>query len=194
MKTKVLTLEMALFLTISMIAQENDKRFGFEFSSGLSLATGKLAGASLKPGLGFEGLLHYRFMPHLGLYGGWGWNRFAARNSFAGPEVCFEETGYVFGLNFKHPITNSKLDYYLRAGALINHIETENSDGDIVNDSKHGLGLQLAGGLNIKLGSNWSLAPGLKFNTLSRDTEFEGTSRHLNYQYISARVGIAKSF
>jgi hypothetical protein len=194
MKTKGLALTMLLLLSLSGFAQESEKRFGFELNSGVSLATKKIDDANLNPGFGFEGTFHYRFMPHLGLYGGWGWNRFASDNSFAGAGVCFEETGYVFGMSFKHPMGNSKLSYYARVGGLYNHIETENAEGDIINDTQHGFGFQLAGGIDINLGKNWSLNPGLKFNSLSRDTEYEGVSKQLDYQYISARIGIIKMF
>ncbi len=195
MKTKVFALTvLVLSLSLSSFAREKEKRFGFELTSGVSFATKKIDGAKLNTGFNFEGTFHYRFMPHLGVYAGWGWNRFGSENSFAGADACFEETGYVLGLNFKHPIGISKLSYYVRGGALYNHIETENSDGDIVNDSKHGFGYQLAGGIDINIGKNWSLTPGVKFNSLSRDTQFEGVSKNLNYQYISARIGIVKKF
>jgi len=194
MKTKGFALTVLVLLSLSSFAQESEKRFGFELNSGVSLATKKIDNASLNTGYGFEGIFHYRFMPHLGVYAGWGLNSFGSDNSFAGKDVCFEETGYVIGLNFKHPIGSSKLAYYLRAGALYNHIETENSDGDIINDSKHGFGYQLAGGIAVNLGKNWSFTPGIRFNSLSRDTKFEGTSKKLDYQYISARIGFAKRF
>ncbi len=195
MKTKaIIALVVFAVMSLNSTAQENEKRFDFELNSGISFATRQIDGAEMNPGFGFEGTFHYRFMPHLGLYGGWGWNRFGADDTFAGDDICFEETGYVFGLNFKHPVGESKVAYYLRAGALYNHIETENGDGLIINDSKHGLGYQLAGGIDINLGNNWSLVPGLKFNSLSRDTEFEGMPKQLNYQYISARIGISKKF
>jgi opacity protein-like surface antigen len=194
MKLKVLALTMLVLLSLSGFAQESEKRFGFEFSSGLSIATQKIDGVRLEPGFGFEGTFHYRFMPHLGVYAGWGWNRFGADESFAGTDVCFEETGYVLGLNFTHPIGHSKLAYYVRSGVLYNHIESENEDGDIINDTGHGFGFQVAGGVDINLGKNWSLTPGLKFNSLSRDTEYERISKQLDYQYISVRIGIAKKF
>jgi len=195
MKTNVLVLA-AIFslLTIGSFAQENEKRFGVELSGGVSFATRKLSNIKLQPGFGFEGLFHYRFITHLGVYGGWGWNRFGSDNSFAGQDICFEETGYVFGLQFKHLIGESPVKYYLRAGGLYNHIETENAEGEIINDTGHGLGYQLAGGVDINLGSNWSLTPGVKFNSLSRDTEFEGISKQFNLNYISLRVGILKKF
>jgi len=195
MKTKVIITLMVLtsiFNTIS--AQENEKRFGFELSTGASVATKKLGGSTLNPGVGFEGIFHYRFMPHTGVYGGWGWNKFGADESFAGIDVCFEETGYVFGLQFKHPIGERATSYYFRAGGLYNHIEIENEDGDVTHDSGHGLGWQLAGGFDFKLGKNWSLTPGVKFNSLSRDVDHNSINVPLDLNYLQFRLGILKTF
>lgn len=194
MKTRGLALTMLVLFSMSAFAQETEKRFGFELNGGASFATKKINNTPAQTGFGFEGVFHYRFLPHLGVYAGWGWNRFGAEESFAATDVCFEETGYIIGINFTHPIASSRLAYFVRAGALYNHVETENANGDIINDTGHGLGFQLAGGIEINLGKNWSLAPGLKFNSLSRDTEFEGDSKQLDYQYVSARIGIVKSF
>jgi opacity protein-like surface antigen len=195
MKTKGLFALLVLaLLSNSSIAQENEKRFGFELSGGASMATSKPGDTKLNPGFGIEGIFHYRFMPHLGVYGGWGWNKLAANYSFAGSDVCFEETGYVFGLQFKHPIGSLPLSYYLRAGGLYNHIEVENADGDIIGDTGHGFGFQLAAGVDYSLGKNWSLTPGVKFNSLSRDLEMGGTTTKLNLNYVSVRVGILKRF
>ena len=195
MKTKVfLSIAlMALFLT-TVISQETGKRFGFELSGGVSFATRDLADADLKTGLGFEGILHYRFMPYTGIYAGWGWNHFGSDNSFAGTDMDFEETGYVFGLQFKHPVGASGISYYVRGAGLYNHIEIENSDGDIVGDSGHGFGWQAAAGIDIPLGSNWSLTPGLKFNSLNREVDMENMSHDLTLQYLSVRIGILKRF
>lgn len=195
MKTRVFfTLVILAIFARNTIAQENEKRFGFELSSGASMAIKELNDAKLKPGFGFEGIFHYRFMPHTGVYAGWGLNRFGADESFAGNDVCFEETGYVFGLQFKHPLSNSPVAYYLRAGALYNHIEIENADGDIIKDSGHELGWQLAGGFDIPLGKNWSLTPGVKFNSLKCDVENNGLNVPLELDYFTLRVGILKTF
>jgi hypothetical protein len=195
MKTKaiLIILMFTLFLGTTA-AQDNSKRFGVELSGGLSMSTNKLGGSTLNPGFGFEGTLHYRFMPHLGVYGGWGWNRFGAEESFAGNDVCFEETGYVLGLQFMHPFGDSKTQYYLRAGGLYAHIETENQEGEVFNDTGHGWGWQLAGGLDIPMGKNWSFTPGVKFNSLSKDSDFDGVSKELNHNYVSLRVGFVKRF
>jgi hypothetical protein len=194
MKTKGL-LFLAIFglISIGSFAQENEKRFGFEISSGASVATKKLGGAKVNPGFGFEGIFHYRFMPHFGAYAGWGWNKFGADESFAGNNVNFEETGYVLGLQFKHLIGESKTSYYLRAGGLYNHIELEN-DGDVTHNSGHGLGWQAAGGFDFQLGKNWSLTPGIKFNAVNRSVENEGAKVPLELNYLQVRFGILKKF
>ncbi len=195
MRTRIITtLALAILFTTQAMAQEKEKRFGFELSGGASFATTELNGTDLNSGLGFEGIFHYRFMPHTGVYAGWGWNKLGADESFAGDDVCFEETGYVLGLEYKHAFGNSPVSYFLRAGGLYNHIEIENSDGDIIADSGHGLGWQLAGGIDVNLGKNWSLTPGVKFNSLSRDIDLEGNTSALDLQYLSVRVGILKRF
>jgi opacity protein-like surface antigen len=186
-------LTLIVILSASALAQEKEKRFAFEISGGPSFPTSEFV-EGVKIGFGFEGTFQYRFLPHTSVYGGWGWNWLSTELANSDNNMDYEETGYVLGLDFRHPIGDSRMAYYLRAGALYNHIETENEEGDIINDTKHGPGFQLAGGLDFNLGKNWSLTPGLKFNYLSRETEYEGTPTQLDYQYISVRIGIAKKF
>jgi hypothetical protein len=195
MKSKVFTIVgMVILMTTCTFAQNSEKRFGIEFTGGPSLATKELNNTKPDVGGGLEFLFHYRFMQHLGVYAGWGWNNLSAEDSFAGTDVSFEETGYVFGLQYIRQIGDSPFSYYVRAGGLYNHIETENSNGDIINDTGHGLGFQLASGVNYFLGKDWYVTGGLKFNSLSRDTDFEGVNMSLDYQYISFRIGIVKQF
>ena len=195
MKIKGLILcALIVLLSVNGIAQDNEKRFGIELNSGASLATRKLGDANLKTGLGFEGLFHYRFMPYTGVFAGWGWNKFAAGTSFAGKNMDFVETGYVFGLQFNHPIVNTAVSYYLRAGGLYNHIEIENVDGDITKDTGHGLGWQLAGGVDILLGDHWSFISGVKFNSLSGQVPIDENKMLLDLNYLSVRLGIIKKF
>ena len=86
----------------------------------------------------------YHLIQHTSIFRG---HRFTSDDSFAGANMDFEETGYTFGLEYLHPLVNSPLDFYLRGGGIYNHIEVENSDGDITADSEYGLGWQIEGGL-----------------------------------------------
>jgi opacity protein-like surface antigen len=195
MKTKrVFGIMIAGLLSLSCIAQENEKRFAFEISGGPSLATSELKSGKLEKGFGFEGILRYRLLSSTSIYAGWGWNRFTSDLSFAGNNTDFEETGYVFGLQYEHPINRSRSTYYLRAGGLYNHIEVENEEGEIIQDSKHGLGFQLGAGINIALGNSWSLSPNIKFNALTRDLKVEDEPVSMRFNYISVRLGVVKKF
>lgn len=195
MKGKVfLGCAMFLILSLSINAQESENSFGFELNTGSSFATNETINSDFNTGFGFEGILHYNFMPHMGVYGGWGWNRFSSGNSFVGKDACFEETGYVLGLQFKHPIEGTSISYYLRVGGMYKHIEIENEDGKIIEDSGHGLGFQLVGGIDLPIGSNWSITPNLKFNSLSREINFGELTKQLNYKFIAVSVGILKKF
>jgi opacity protein-like surface antigen len=194
MKPQAFIIALFLLALTFSFAQAQEGRFAFELSGGPAWAVSQQGVSDLNVGAGFEGILHYRFMPHTGLYAGWGWNRFAAENSFAGDNADFEETGYVFGLQFKHPIGTSPLAYYLRAGGLYNHYEIENEAGEIMIDTGHGLGWQLAAGVDIALNESWHLTPGIKFNALERAYTNASVNSTLRINYLTARIGILKRF
>jgi hypothetical protein len=194
MKTKVLIVVMMMASVSGLLAQEKTRRFGIELNGGASLAVNGSDEVDLNPGLGFEGLLNYRFMPNVGVYGGWGWNHFGSDHSFAGSDLCFEETGYVLGLEFRQPVGRSRMNYFVRGGGLYNHVEIENADGDIILDSGHGWGWQVAGGLDIPMGTKWSVAPAIRFQHLNREVDFEEAPQPVKYQYLSVRVGIIRLF
>jgi opacity protein-like surface antigen len=195
MKTKVMLISaFCLLIAGATFAQEKGNRFGIELNGDVSFVSNELAGASLNSGLGFEAILQYRFMPYTSVYGGWGYSHFNANESFAGPDVDFEQTGYILGLQFLYPHGNSPVSYFARAGMLYSHIETENKQGDIISDTGHGVGFQATAGIEVALGKNWSLAPGIKFNYLSGETELEAVNYQLEHRYVSARIGIIKRF
>lgn len=183
-----------LLINGALFAQD---KWSAELRPGINIATQDLGNAELKTGFGFEAAIGYRFMPHMGAYVGWGWNQFKSDNSsFAGTgDTDFEETGYTFGLQFVHPFSEgSKLSYLLRAGGIYNHIEVENSAGDITADSGHGLGWELGAGISADLGSGWNLRPQLGYRGLSRDIEIGTTTTDAKLNYIAFGVGVVKIF
>ncbi len=195
MKAKLfLTIMMIAALTLTSVAQESEKRFGIELNGDVSFVSSDLNGANLNTGLGFETVLQYRFMPFTSVYGGWGYSHFNANESFAGPDIDFEQTGYILGLQFKQSFGESPISWFVRAGLLYSHIETENNEGEIISDTGHGAGYQVAAGIEVSLGKDWSLAPGLKYNSLSGETEVEGMNYELDLRNVSARMGLVKRF
>jgi predicted porin len=194
MKTRMIiaTIIMAT-ITVSGMAQEKNRRFGLELRPGISIATVKLGDAELKPGMGFEGTLQYNVWNGASLYAGWGWNKLASDESFAGNNIDFEETGYVMGLRYAYRLPESPLGLFARAGAIYNHIEVEDG-GDVIADSDHGWGWQAEVGVDISLGKDWSLRPGLKYQTLNRDLTVGNTTRNVDLNYLSPGIGISKFF
>jgi hypothetical protein len=178
-----------LFLGNESSAQE---RWNAAFRTGVHFPTTKLGTTELKTGYGFDGTIGYRVMPHLFLNAGWGWNRFASENN---GKHDYEETGYILGFQFVHPIAQSKLSYVAGINAIYNHIEVENSNGDIISDTGHGWGWQADAGLGIQVGKRTKLIPSLRYRTLSRDLKIgnEG-SAPVNLNYVSMGVGLSWSF
>lgn len=192
MKTRTILLTM-LFISFSLFGQSED-RWSFEFRSGASYSTKDLGDAELGAGFGFEGTFAYRLMPHLSAYAGWGWNQFSADQSFAGSDLDFEETGYTFGLQFIHPIGDSRLNYLVRAGGIYNHIEIENNEGDIIIDSGHGMGFQVEAGLEFKISQQLRLLPSIRYHSLSRDIDTSTGNMSVDLNYLTAGLGLSWAF
>ncbi len=194
MKTRMIIAAIILAtITMSGMAQEKSRKFGIELRPGASLATGKLGDAELKPGMGFEGTLQYNVWNGASVYAGWGWNKFASEESFAGRNIDFEETGYVMGLRYTYQLPKSPMRLFARAGAIYNHIEVEDVD-DIIADSGHGWGWQAEAGVDIPLGKGWKLRPGLKYQSLNRDLSIGNATHNVDLNYLSLGLGISKFF
>lgn len=189
----LLTVAACTVLMLTAQTANAQRRWSAEIRPGANFATQKLGGANLNTGFGFEGSVAYRFMPHLAAYAGWSWNKFQASESLAGSNVDFVETGYLFGLQFIHPIAASRISYLLRAGGTYNHIETENAAGTIINDTGHGLGWQAGVGLAIPLGNRLQLIPEVRYRSLSRNMKIDNATTPVELNYVSAGVGLSFS-
>lgn len=191
-KLLLITVTLALIFTINQsIAQD---RWSLELRPGVNYATQDISDADLGLGFGAELTVAYRFMSHLAAYAGWSYNNFAVDQSFAGTDASFEETGYTFGLQFIHPIGETEVKYLVRAGGTYNHLEIENSDGDITIDSGHGLGWQAEAGLVIPLSEKFSLLPSIRYRSLNREISINNTTTSVNLNYFSSGVGLSWAF
>lgn len=182
------------FLTMTPPNVVSQDRVSLEFSPGVAVATSDLGDADLGIGFGFEALLAYRVMPHLTAYGGWGWHHFGSEDGFGGADLDVEETGYTFGFRFIHPLMNRAPRVLLGAGAVYNHIELENDDGDIVEDSGHGFGWQAEAGIAMNAARTWEIIPTIRYRALTREIETAGTSVDVDLNYVTFRVGVRKTF
>jgi Outer membrane protein beta-barrel domain len=165
-----------------------------EVSTDIAFPTKKLAGADLDVGAGFNGTIAYGFTPKFGTYIGWGWHLFHAGSALTGFDVDAKETGYSLGVQWRDRFGNSAIGYRVRAGVTINRIEIENDAGDIVADSKHGVGFEVGAALIVPLDGAWELTPGITYRSLSRDMTIANQKRDVDLRYVAVGVGIVRRF
>ena len=209
MKFKVLVL-IAIFSIVSVAGFSQEacskyslkNRFSIELGGGHSIAVSKPAGIKVNTGMGADGIIGFNAYRGFGVFAGWGWN------TFGSDFFDFEETGYMYGFQYKNAIKESRFSYTLRAGAIYNHIEVEgahNSSADgFYYDSGHGLGLHASGTVQYSLGKGWAINGSVKYHQLKRDVELlviPGTSPlpevedyNIHLKYIGLRIGIIKNF
>ena len=135
-----------------------------------------------------------RVLPDLFAYGGWDWQHHNTTAPVFSVGAHVEETGYAFGLRYVMPVSY-RAKPWVRAGGLYNHAEIEgSSDGLLVADSKHTLGLEMGGGLEFGLGGAWSLTPGLRYRRFEPTVRFGGAESSSVLSDVTFDVGIVLRF
>lgn len=197
-RNTIATIMSATGLTVLLAGPlQAQSRWSMEFRGNAAVPTTEVAGDELSTGVGFEGNVGYRFFEHMSLYAGWDWTHFNADESFAGPDMDFEETGYVLGLRWEHPFSGERgegMAGWIRGGATVKHIEVEDDEGEIIAESGHGLGWEVGAGLSLPLGSSWQLTPGLRYKALSRKLEVESATADWDMSDVTFEVGVRWHF
>lgn len=191
-KKLIATIGFLLLLFSSPIMAQNN--WNVTLRGAADFPTKKMGDATLKTGFGGEATIAYQFLPKLAIYTGWGWNKFSTDHLFGNSNLDVEETGYRAGLQFTSPISTSKLNYLIGAGALYDHLEIENSGGEITEDSGHGWGWQADVGIVIPLGDRFNLTPTIRYQSLKRDLNNELIATSVNLSYVSAGLGLSFLF
>jgi hypothetical protein len=176
---------------------EGQEGWSFEVNGGGAFGTGTFLEADLGTGLMFEATVGYRLLPHLAVYAGWDWVRFATEQSLLGPDLDVEETGYVFGARFEHPFRGEGgegLLYRVRLGGTYSHIEIEDGGGTRIADSGHGPGWEAGLALVVPAGEKLRLTPGFRYRSLSRDIRVATLDTPAHLRYFTMEMGVALSF
>jgi hypothetical protein len=190
----LLTLSLSVILLIFSNRATAQKNWSLSLRSGANFTTTKLGDSDLKTGYGFEGTIAYKFLPNLAIYTGWGWNKFNTDRLFTLSNIDIVETGYRAGLQITAPIGASNLKYLISGGGIYNHLEVENSEGKMTDDSGHGYGWEAEGGIVIPLGNSFSLTPTVRYHALTRDLKNGNLPTQVNLKYVSAGLGLSFLF
>jgi Outer membrane protein beta-barrel domain len=186
--TMIVSVMLLIFSTRAM-AQKN---WSLSLRSGANFTTTKLGDSDLKTGI--EGTIAYKFLPNLAIYSGWGWNKFNTDRLFTLSNIDIVETGYRAGLQITAPIGTSNWKYLISGGGVYNHLEVENSEGTMTDDSGHGYGWEAEGGIVIPLGSSFNLTPTVRYHSLTRDLKNGNLPTQVNLKYVSAGLGLSLLF
>ena len=184
---------LGFFLVLLSFQMKAQERWAVELRPQVNFPTQQVDGMDLKTGFGFEAMLSYKFMPHLGVYAGWGWNNFQAEEDLGIEDLEFEETGYSFGLQFIHPFTSS-LSYLVGAGGIYKHFEAEDASGEITADTGHELGWEVQAGLVYQMGNGFEIRPQVIYRSLATELELGSFDADFDLQYLSIGLGVAKRF
>jgi len=174
-------------------SQPQRSRWSLELSGDAAFPTRTVAGADLQTGGGVGFNVRYRFQPHLAAYAGWEWHLQQTSELAAGQTLDLNDNGYTLGLRFEHPLLASTAGW-VRAGALINHIEVEDQSGKNIDDTGHGLGWEAGAGLTFPIGQRFGLIPSVRYRTLSRDITVDGATSSATLSYVTAGLGFSITF
>jgi opacity protein-like surface antigen len=165
--------------------------FGVELRANGAISTQDTEREYNENGFGFEANLQYQFHQNLSAYAGWDWARFSALNSIAGPEMDLEQTGYVLGVRYQRSFTEtSPTSWWVRFGGIYEHLELEDSDGNQIDDSGHGFGLETGAGISVPMAERWSLTPGVRYRKLSRDLQVDGMEVPVKMESLAFELGV----
>jgi hypothetical protein len=189
------TLIVPLAATLLLCAGAHAQRTSVQLRGSHALPTGRLAGTELDDGVGLGATISQRVQPHLHLYAGWDWLHFQPAQSFAGDDMDFEETGYTFGLAFQHPWGWSRrFGFRLEGGGTYKHVEIENADGDIIEDSGHELGYEAAAGVVATLGRSWAVSPMWRYRWQTPEFDIGNVRTNAKLRYFALELGVIYRF
>lgn len=172
-------------------SEEGASRWSFGLHAGIAAPTSEIEGDDLGAGTGFETNFAYRVVRHLAIYAAWDWHRFTPDDVLGLSDVEVGESGYAIGLRFDHPLgseNGSGAGYRIRAGMTLNHIELEDADGDMIEDSGHGVGYEFGAGVMFPLAGPWSIGPQVRFRSLERELDVGGGEVDVDLSYLAFDV------
>ncbi len=191
-KTIIATAALATLLQLSPAAAQGP--FGIQLRGNGAIATQDQDRETTQNGYGFGATVDYFFMPNVAAYAAWDLTHFSAHETL-GANRDLEETGYALGLRYEIPIRAlSRTAGWVRAGAMYNHIELENDEGDVIADSGHELGWEAGAGLAFSLNNGWTVNPGVRYRSLTRDLDIAGTTVPVELEYVAFEIGLARRF
>jgi hypothetical protein len=183
----------AAFALATMTFDVEAQRVTIDVRGGFAAPVQKLRGSDLHGGPVVAGVVAFRVLPNVHVYGGWDWVQVLTDESLGGTSQNLQEPGYHFGLRFESAVRASpRPSLRVEAGGTYKHIEIEDNKGDLVAESGLGLGYEASGSAVFPFGGVWRLVPGLRYRALSRDFRLGGSAFTGHLRYVAIELGISR--
>jgi opacity protein-like surface antigen len=165
--------------------------FSFEVRGGLVYPTGDFGDTaddvgSIESGYTIGANATYHFMPLLGIYAGYTYNRFGVEGL---DELDVNDQGFNAGLRLAVPTPLLPIDPYFKGGLVYNKLGfTFDGDDEDFIDSDSSLGFEVGAGLGIGLGPKLSFTPQVTYTRY--EPKYDGEGDDFTVQHIRADVGL----
>lgn len=165
--------------------------FSFEVRGGLAFPTGDFGESeedvgSIESGYTVGANATYHFMPLLGVYAGYTYNRFGVEGL---EELDVLDQGFSAGVRVAVPTPLIPIDPYVKAGLVFNSLSFEfDGDGGEFIDSDNSLGYEVGAGVGIGLGPKLSFTPQVTYT--SYEPQYDGEGDDFDVQHIRVDVGL----
>ncbi|HEX6041640.1 outer membrane beta-barrel protein [Longimicrobium sp.] len=170
--------------------------FSLEVRGGLAVPTGDFGekvgdDPSVETGYTVGANATYHFMPLLGVYAGYTYNRFGL-DGFDGVDVV--DQGLSAGVRVAVPTPLIPIDPYLKAGVVYNRVGFEFDEGDDggelddATESDQSLGFEVGAGIGIGLGPKLSFTPQVTYTRY--EPQFDGEGIEVNVEHVRVDVGL----
>lgn len=122
-------------------------------------------------------------LPFVGLYGAWQQAKFDREGGSESSVVTSQ--GWAVGARVGVPTPFIPIDPWIRAGVVLHELEA----GGLDDGGDRGVGVEVGGGLRVRVGSRVALTPGVTWTRYGFDDETV-TDGRVNVQYLRVDVGI----
>ena len=183
----------AAFATPAHAQIPNVTPFSFEVRGGLAFPTGDFGedtgddSGDTQTGYTVGANVTFHFMPLLGIYGGYTYNRFGLENL---DDIDGVDQGFDLGVRLGVPTPLIPIDPYVKAGLIYHKLGVEGAAAgdDFIGDSDNSLGFEVGAGLGIGIGPKLSFTPQVTYSRY--EPKFDGEGIDFNVEHIRVDVGL----